>query len=327
VPAQTVVRRLVDGALVTGDIGELEGLAPNEAVWIDVVHVDEAELKRLAALFGVDDLVVHRVLHPNGHARLEAHADGLELEWVVVGGFGDSGVTKHPFAALLLGNGLLTLHRAELPLFDEVAGEAAELLAQGADRVLCRLLDGSIDTLLARAAEIETALDAIADSLVEPEDEARRDRVARLGDVKQAPRRIQQQRRRLLDLRRVVVPERDALRRMLRRGTLSEDTFRRLQDVGDALTRVEEDIQTGRDVATNIVDMYLSAVSNNMNLVMKRLTIVATIFMPGTLIVGIYGMNFHIPELAWSFGYAWALFLILAVTGGMLVFFRWRRWL
>jgi magnesium transporter len=99
------------------------------------------------------------------------------------------------------------------------------------------------------------------------------------------------------------------------------------QDIGDHLARVADQIDTYREVASGTMDIYLSSQSNRMNGVMKTLTVVATIFMPLTLISGIYGMNFHnMPELGWRYGYfgVWAVMALIAV--GMVWYFRRRNW-
>ena len=99
-------------------------------------------------------------------------------------------------------------------------------------------------------------------------------------------------RRQLVQLHRIVAPERDTLRGLAReRNFVSEEAYRYFQDVADHLARVEDSIETYRDVGAAAMDIYLSAQNNRMNEIMKQLTVVATIFMPLTLISGIYGMN------------------------------------
>jgi magnesium transporter len=93
-------------------------------------------------------------------------------------------------------------------------------------------------------------------------------------------------------------------------------------------------VETYRDLAAGMLDLYLSGVSNRLNEVMKVLTVVSTIFIPLTFIVGIYGMNFNtqasrwnMPELNWPWGYPAVLALMACVVAGMLIFFRRKRWL
>ena len=121
-------------------------------------------------------------------------------------------------------------------------------------------------------------------------------------------------------LHRIVAPERDVIRGVAReRDVVSDDAYRYFQDVGDHLSRVQDSIETYQDVAASVMDVYLSAQNNRMNEIMKQLTVVATIFMPLTLLSGIYGMNllrgmWPPPEAWWSFS------LVVGVDGGH----RWR---
>jgi magnesium transporter len=91
---------------------------------------------------------------------------------------------------------------------------------------------------------------------------------------------------------------------------------------------VIDTIETFRDMISGMLDIYLSSVSNRMNEVMKVLTIIATIFIPLTLIAGIYGMNFqYMPELGWRWGYPIVWLVMLAIGAVMLVYFRRKKWL
>jgi magnesium transporter len=91
---------------------------------------------------------------------------------------------------------------------------------------------------------------------------------------------------------------------------------------------VIETLETFREMASEMIDVYLSSVSNRMNEVMKVLTIIATIFIPLTYLVGIYGMNFkYMPELEWPYGYPLLWLIMLGVALTMLVLFRRKKWL
>jgi magnesium transporter len=117
---------------------------------------------------------------------------------------------------------------------------------------------------------------------------------------------------------------------MLRRESplVKEQTRIYLRDIYDHTVQVIETLETLRDMLSGMLDIYLSSVSNRLNGIMKVLTIIATIFMPLTFIAGLYGMNFkHMPELESPWGYPAVLLLMVAVTVGMLVFFRRKKWI
>ena len=99
------------------------------------------------------------------------------------------------------------------------------------------------------------------------------------------------------------------------------------------MVRIHELLETNRDLIASTFESYLSAVSNRMNDIMGRLTIVATIFMPLTLLVGIYGMNFNpeasrfnMPELNWPYGYVFIMGLMVVIALGMIVYFKRKKW-
>ena len=134
----------------------------------------------------------------------------------------------------------------------------------------------------------------------------------------------------LLHLRRSITPLRDVFNTMLRREQpiFARETHVYFQDVFDHIIRVADTIDTLRDMLSSTMDAYLSVQGNRMNVVMKRLTSIATILMSVTLIAGIYGMNFaRMPELNWKYGYTFALSSMFVIGFGLYLYFRKVKWL
>ena len=187
----------------------------------------------------------------------------------------------------------------------------------GPDWVLHKIVDLLVDSVLPLVDGIGEDLSTIEDDIIavyRPED------LNRLHGV----------RRQLVRLHRVVAPERDMLRALVRESeVVSQDAYRYFQDVGDHLARVLDSIETYQDVGASVMDVFLSAQNNRMNEIMKQLTVVATIFMPLTLISGIYGMNVVLgmwPPINrfWSFPAIVAGMLLIA--GVMAAYFRRKNW-
>ena len=136
--------------------------------------------------------------------------------------------------------------------------------------------------------------------------------------------------REMLLLRRAIWPHREAINTLIREESalISAEARIHLRDCYDHVIQVLDMVETYRELASGLLDVYLSQVSNRMNEVMKVLTIFAAIFIPLTFMAGLYGMNFtHMPELNWVWSYPVLLLAMAIVAGAMLLFFRRRGWL
>jgi magnesium transporter len=141
--------------------------------------------------------------------------------------------------------------------------------------------------------------------------------------------RIQQTRHDLLSLRRAVWPLREQVGALIRddSGLVVAETRVFLRDAYDHSVQALEIVESLRETATSVMEVYLSAQNQRLNEVMKVLTVISTFFIPLTFIASIYGMNFQfMPELHWRFGYAWALGLMGATAAALVLYFRRKGW-
>ena len=141
---------------------------------------------------------------------------------------------------------------------------------------------------------------------------------------------IYRMKRQMLFLHKAVWPLREVVSALQRSDSqlIQDGSGIYLKDLYDHTVQVLDTLETLREMLTGMLDIYLSSVSNRLNEVMKVLTVIATIFMPLSFVVGLYGMNFrYMPELQWRFGYPAVLLLLSAIAGGMLVYIRRKRWL
>jgi magnesium transporter len=153
--------------------------------------------------------------------------------------------------------------------------------------------------------------------------------------VRVVGRRLRDLRQDVRGIRRTLTPTRDAVRRIVDdRVELDEgELFPRnveiaFGDAYDKLLRATEALESSRDALGGVRDYLQGKIANDQNEVMKRLTVIASLLLLPTFIVGLYGQNFrHIPELAWGYGYWWSWSWILLTTAGQLAFFRWKRWI
>ncbi len=135
----------------------------------------------------------------------------------------------------------------------------------------------------------------------------------------------------VLTLKKFIGPQSEIVNQLARgdfQPIIKNDLSMYFRDISDLLIRVRDTLDSYSEGLSSLLQGYAFAASNRLNEIMKVLTIITTIMMPLTLITGIYGMNFsHMPELDWKFGYFFALLLMFAVGGGMVFYFKHKKWL
>ena len=216
---------------------------------------------------------------------------------------------------------MVTVHDGHSESVNELRDHAtrnAKILGEGPVALLHRIVDSMIDHYRPEMDKFEDRLDQIEKQVFDAPD-------SRLM------RRILAEKRQVALLRRIVTPQRDVVARLARREFLDVSTEMsfRFRDIYDHLVRVADDAMIFSDRITGMLDAYLSTVSNRLNEVMKVLTVVATLFMPPTLLVGVYGMNVPLPRFPGSDAaqFWWLAGLSAAMMGAMLVLFRRKRWI
>jgi len=187
----------------------------------------------------------------------------------------------------------------------------------GADYLVYALLDSVVDNYFMILEKIGGNIEEIEDELI-------------ANPSPETLQTIHNLKRQMIFLRKSVWPLREVISRLERWESplLQKSTYIYLRDVYDHTIQVIDAIETFRDMLSGMLDIYLSSVSNRMNEVMKVLTIIATIFIPLTLVAGLYGMNFkYMPELEWPWGYPSVLVFMFIVGILMVIYFRRKRWL
>ncbi len=217
-------------------------------------------------------------------------------------------------------NFIVTVHDQELNVLHEVlerlvnGNENKELACE---HVYYTILDTIVDSYFPVLNYWSTKIDEVEEYVFE----------AKPGE--EVINRIIAIRKGLLALKRIIMPQREIMYRISHTNVnfISEETRMYLRDVFDHTAKSYDMVEEQRDMLSNIMDAHFSRTSAEMNGVMKKLTILSTIFMPLTFIVGIYGMNFkHIPELAWHYGYYFIMFVMAAAAAGFVWYFKKKKW-
>jgi magnesium transporter len=304
-----------------------EYLETHTVSWIDVLGLgNQATWDALSTIFNLHRLLVEDVVNVPQRPKIEHYQDQLLIIAVmVVLNANHTGFSKEQVSLVLGKNYLLTVQ--EEPEEDCFHGvrqrieiDRGIIRTQGADYLAYCLLDAIVDGFFPVLEYYGELIEKLEDEVMTNPD---RSTLAKIHHV----------RRELLTIRRAIWPQRDAINSLIRDGSdlISSEVQVYLRDCYDHTVQVMDMVETYRELATGLMDVYLSAVSNKMNEIMKLLTVVSAIFIPLTFIAGVYGMNFsreksplNMPELEWYWGYPACIALMLMTAGG-LVFFFWRR--
>jgi magnesium transporter len=187
---------------------------------------------------------------------------------------------------------------------------------KGADYLMYRLIDIVVDNYY-------NILDHIGDRIDEMEETVYE------NPNNESFNKIQSLKKELIYLRKALYPLRDALGKVVKGESqfIMEENIPFFSDVTDHVVHLIDSLDAYQDLTSNLLDIHMNAMNNKMNEVMKVLTVISTIFIPLTFIVGVYGMNFDfMPELGWKFGYPAVWGVMLMVVLAMLSFFRYKKW-
>lgn len=303
----------------------LDGLAmPTDAsvTWVDVGGVHKMEiLESFGKQFQLHSLLLEDIANTDQRPKLDDYETCLFLVIKMLSVTDRQDIIVEQVSLVLGRNFVLSFQENGTDVFkpvrDRLRGGKGRLRQSGADYLLYALVDAIVDQYFAVLEALGEKIETLQDLVV--------------SDPK--PETLQQihaLKRQLLFLRRAVWPLREAVNGLSRSECplLQEPTKVFFRDVYDHVVQIVDTIETLREMVSACLDIYLSSISYRLNAVMKVLTIITTIFMPLTFIVGVYGMNFeHMPELQWKWGYPAVLGVMALVGVGMLVAFRKKRWI
>lgn len=305
-------------ALHHGDESSLAESLTASWAWVDVLAPDAGTVDTLASTFDLHPLAVEDLLHSQSRAKIDIYPESLFFTWLTPRRREGDGIVVDEIDVLLGSRYLITSHEQPIAAIEHIAREAGKTLRSGPDWTLHAIIDLEVDATMPLVDDIGDELNAIEDAMLET------------SPRQQDLRDLHQVRRQLVRLHRLIAPERDVLHALAReRDVVSEEAYRYFLDVGDHVARVLDSIEIYQDVGASVMDVYLSAQNNRMNEIMKQLTVVATIFMPLTLISGIYGMNLLVgmwpqPLGRWSFAIVVSSMLLIAAS--MSAYFRKKKW-
>ena len=300
----------------------INGLCSNASkiVWVDVSDPTSQDFDSLAKQFGFHPLSIEDCRHQHQRPKVEEFP-GYYFIVLYEAVLNEAGRLQLGELGIFLGkNYLVTVHSQPIRAIETAERlwrSWTDLAERGTGLLAYLLIDAVVDDYLPLLDEVSDRMDSLEDQIFADFQPESLEEIFRV-------------KKELLLLRRAVTPLRDVFNTLLRREQpiFSRETHTYFQDVFDHLIRVADTIDTLRDMVGSMMDAYLSISGNRMNLIMKRLTSIATILMSVTLVAGIYGMNFdYMPELKWRYGYVGALLSMVAVGLAIFSYFRRIKWL
>jgi len=291
--------------------------------WINVDKVtDSALLQSIGSVFNLHELTIQDIANTGHRVKQEdfGHYLLLILKMLEFDRTNDSIIAEQ--LSIVFGkNYLVTFQESPGDFFGELRDEIkiadSVVRKMGPDFLACRIIDTIVDNYF-------NTVESFGDQIEEKEDEL----VA--NPTRNTLNSIQGIKKNMMQLRQYIWPAREILSDLSKKNSplIKDETVAYFRDVYDRIFEAMDLIENTRDMVSGLIDIYLSSMSNKTNEVMKVLTVVATIFIPLTFIVGLYGMNFrNMPELNSEWGYPGVLLLMAVVAGGMLLYFHRKKWI
>ena len=297
--------------------------------WINVdgIH-DSALVEKLGQHFGMHPLVLEDIVNTGHRPKCEELGDYIFVVIKMLYDGSEQGNLHAEQVSVLFGkNWVITFQETGKDVFDTVRQRIKKTTPRvrfmSADYLAYSLIDAIVDHYFVILEEMGERLELLEDEIAE-------------GPAPESLETIRSLKKQLIVMRKAIWPLREVIGALERSEAdlISEMTAPYLRDLYEHTIQVIDTIETFRDMVSGLLDLYHTGVSNRMNEIMKVLTIFAAIFIPLSFLAGVYGMNFdtaispfNLPELGFRFGYIMFWSAVLVIAGGLLWFFRRKRWL
>lgn len=298
----------------------LKKIEPDKVNWINMDGMGDLTIvEKLQSHFSFDALTVDDIINDQ-RPKAEEYEDYLFFTLKMLYRIKDDKIDYEQISFVLGTNYLISFQEKEGDMFDafrdRIRLDQGKVRKMGADYLMYRLIDIIVDNYYTVLDNIGTQIDEIEDCIY-------------TDSAEEAFHKIQGIKKELIFLRKAVYPLREALSKVMKGETsfVQEENMRYFSDVYDHAVHVIDTLETYKDLTSSLLDIHMNTMNNRMNEVMKLLTIITTIFIPLSFISGVYGMNFEfMPELHSKWGYPAVLIFMALISGGMIIYFKRKKW-
>ena len=290
--------------------------------WINIDGIQEMEvIQKIQTHFKIHPLVLEDILNTQQRPKMEDHGEYIYMILKMLYVDSDSGEIKSEQISLILGlNCVISFQETVGDIFDPIRDRIRNLKGRvrkaGADYLAYVLIDSIVDNYFLMLELLDNQIEKLEDNILK-------------NPKPEYAHEIHQLKREVIYIRKQIWPLREMISNLQRceSSLIKKDTLIYLEDIHDHAVQVVDTIESFRDILGGLHDIHLSNVSNKLNEAIKVLTVISTIFMPLTFLVGVYGMNFrHMPELEWRYSYPILWIIIIILAGGMYRFFKNKNW-
>jgi magnesium transporter len=294
----------------------------NTVTWLNIDGLHDVEtMRKIETRFGIHPLVMEDVLHTEQRPKLEDHGDSVFIVLKMLTQDPRKDEINAEQISLIIGpNYLLSFQETVGDIFDiirdRLRNNKGRVRRMGADYLAYSLMDAIVDHYFVILERVGEKIEWLEEQLI-------------LDTTADMSMQIHLHKRDMVFLRRQIWPLRDVISGLqrLESDLIADTTFPYFRDLYDHTIQVMDTIESFKDLLTGMLEIFLSSINIKMNEVMKFLTLIATIFIPPTFVVGLYGMNFKfMPELDAWWGYPMVWIVIICMILGLLFYFRKKRW-
>ncbi|HKJ07108.1 MAG TPA: magnesium/cobalt transporter CorA [Flavobacteriaceae bacterium] len=296
---------------------------PQSVTWVNVNGLNHtAAIQQMAETFGIHPLIAEDIPNTYQRVKIDTSEKHIFVVFKMLHYDKETTIRKEHVSFILGENYVLSFQEAEGDVFDAIRERIrlakGKVRSKKADYLLYLLLDAIVDNYYHIIDEIGYKIDLYENEILTKNTE---------NDL---TFEIQNLKREILKLRKVVIPTKDILSKIDKEehNYFLKENLLYYADLEDHLHQVIDSLEVYREMIIGLMEMQFTVVSNRMNEVMKVLTIIATLFIPTTFIAGVYGMNFkYFPELDYKYAYLIFWVIIIAIFIALLIYFKRKKWL